>query len=215
MSDSPAPGTAPAPSAAIWTLPNVISFIRILLIGVFGALFFAAQDGWAIVVLVAAGFSDFLDGFLARRWNQVTRLGRLLDPAADRLLTIVVVLGLAVRDIIPWWLVIILLVRDVMVGTALLYGKLRRTRSPQVSYVGKAATFCLYIFLPLAYVAYDRWDGIHAVAIGGAVFAAILYWISGLGYVRDIHTRANQKASMKASKSPTLEPTDDDRKEAP
>lgn len=214
MSDSPAAGTPSAPSAAIWTLPNVISFVRILLIGVFGALFFAAEDGWAILVLAGAGLSDFLDGFLARRWNQVTRLGRLLDPAADRLLTIVVVLGLAIRDIIPWWLVFVLLLRDLVVASALIYGKARKTRSPQVSFVGKSATFCLYIFLPLAYVSFERWDGVHAAAIGGAVFAAVLYWISGIGYVRDIHQRATSNATTRKAEGSTLESTHHDRKEA-
>ncbi|WP_062078825.1 CDP-alcohol phosphatidyltransferase family protein [Demequina globuliformis] len=214
MSDSRTTGTVPVPSAAIWTLPNVISFVRILLIGVFGGLFFASQDFWALMVLIAAGISDFLDGFLARRWNQVTRLGRLLDPAADRLLTLVVVLGLAVREIIPWWLVLILMARDLMVASALVYGKIRRTRSPQVTYVGKAATFCLYIFLPLAYVAFERWDGVHTLAIGGAVFASALYWISGIGYVRDIHHRATANAPTMGSSTSRMDASDHDSREA-
>ena len=185
------PDAAPL-SAAIWTVPNLISMARIVLIAVFGWLLVAGHDAWAIAALAAAGMSDFLDGYLARRWNQVTALGRLLDPAADRLLTIVVVLGLAIRGVIPWWLVAILLARDVVVGVALLVARARGVSSSQVTFVGKAATFGLYVTLPLAFLAYERWDGVHVAAIAGACVAAALYWISGLGYVRDLSRRAHR-----------------------
>ncbi|MDE0573098.1 CDP-alcohol phosphatidyltransferase family protein [Demequina sp. B12] len=214
MSDPSASGATKVPSAAIWTLPNVISFVRILLIGVFGGFFFAAQDVGAIIVLALAGISDFLDGYLARRWNQVTKLGRLLDPAADRLLTIVVVFGLAVRDIIPWWLVIVLMARDAMVGSALLYGRVRKTPSPHVTFVGKSATFALYVFLPLAYISFDRWDWLHVVAIVGACGAAVLYWVSGVGYVRDIHERASRRNALQQATTPKMDTNDHNSREA-
>ncbi|MDN4473300.1 CDP-alcohol phosphatidyltransferase family protein [Demequina zhanjiangensis] len=181
-------------SRAIWTIPNLISVVRIVLVAVFGALLVAEQDGWAIVVLAAAGVSDFLDGFLARRWGQVTQLGRILDPTADRLLTIVVVLGLLARDIIPWWLVLVLLARDVMVGVVLLYGWSKRVRSPHVTYVGKAATAALYVFFPLAYVSFERVDVLHTIAIVGASLAAVVYWWAGVGYVRDVLSRVADSA---------------------
>ncbi|NTV40193.1 MAG: CDP-alcohol phosphatidyltransferase family protein, partial [Demequinaceae bacterium] len=98
------------------TVPNVITLARIGLIAAFGVLLVRSEDGWAITVLAIAGASDFLDGFVARRFNQTSDLGRFLDPAADRLLTVVVVLGLAWRTIIPWWLVALLLARDVVMG---------------------------------------------------------------------------------------------------
>lgn len=182
---------ASGPSEAVWTVPNAISIARIVLIVVFGWQIVAGHDAWAIAALAAAGVSDFLDGYLARRWNQVTALGRVLDPAADRLLTVVVVLALAIRGVIGWWLVAILLARDVMVGIALLAGRSRGVPSPQVTFVGKAATFGLYVTLPLAFLAYGRWDGVHTVAIIAACAAAVLYWISGLGYVRDVVRRAH------------------------
>ncbi len=121
---------------------------RIALIVVFVVLLARRDDGWAITALAAAGVSDFFDGFLARRWNQVTTLGRVLDPAADRLLTLAVVLGLGLRGIIPWWLVGVLVLRDAVVGVALLVGKRRGVGTPQVTFVGKSATTGLYVFLP-------------------------------------------------------------------
>lgn len=169
-----------------WNVPNLITALRIVLIGVFGVLLVQGHDAWAITVLALAGASDFLDGYLARKWNQTTELGRILDPAADRILTVVVVVGLAVRGIIPWWLVGVLLARDAVVGLMLLWGRKAGAPPPQVTFVGKAATAALYFFLPLAYLAYARWPAVHLIAIVGASLAAVLYWWSGWGYVRVI-----------------------------
>lgn len=181
------------PSSEIWTIPNIISMIRIALIVVFTVLLINENDGWAIAALAAAGISDFLDGYLARRWNQVTRLGRVLDPTADRMLTIAVVLGLGLRGIVPWWLVAVLFARDIVVGIALLYARARGVDSPQVTMTGKWATALLYFFLPLAYlavVAFPAADWLHTVAIAGSAVAAVVYWIAGLGYARDVRSRA-------------------------
>lgn len=168
------------------TVPNGITIARIGLIVAFGALLVRSVDGWAIAVLALAGVSDFLDGFLARRWGQTTELGRILDPAADRLLTVVVVLGLAWRDIIPWWLVALLLLRDIVMGVALLWSKRRGAATPQVTMLGKTATFALYVFLPLAYLAYERWDGVHTFAVWAAAVSAIAYWGSAAQYLAQL-----------------------------
>ena len=185
------------PSDAVWTIPNAISALRIVLIIVFAVLLIAHEDGWAIATLALAGISDFLDGYLARRWNQVTKLGRILDPTADRMLTIAVVFGLGIRGIIPWWLVGVLFTRDIVVGIALLYGRSRGVDSPQVTMTGKWATGLLYLFLPLAYlaaVAFGVEGWLHTVAIVGATASAVLYWAAGLGYVKDVRQRAAHPA---------------------
>ncbi len=168
------------------TLPNVITVARIGLIVAFGVLLIRSADAWAITVLAVAGVSDFFDGFLARRLNQTSELGRFLDPAADRLLTVVVVLGLLWRGIIPWWLVAVLLARDVVMGVALLWWRRRGATTPQVTFLGKSATFALYIFLPLSYLAYDRWDGVHSFAIVGAAVSSIAYWGSATQYLAQL-----------------------------
>lgn len=168
------------------TLPNVITLVRIGLIGAFGVLLVQSVDGGAITVLAVAGVSDFLDGFLARRLGQTSDLGRFLDPAADRLLTVVVVLGLAWREIIPWWLVALLLARDVMMGVALLWWRRRGAPTPEVTFLGKSATFALYVFLPLSYLAYERWDGVHTFAIVAAAVSSIAYWGSAVQYLAQL-----------------------------
>lgn len=185
----------------MWTVPNTISMARIVLIGVFGWFMIAGHDVWAVIAVVAAGVSDFLDGYLARKWQQVTKLGAVLDPTADRLLTVVVVLALAIRGIIPWWLLAVLFARDIAVGIALLYAKRHKVSVPQVTLVGKAATFALYFFLPLAFLAFERWDTVHLVAIVGATATAVLYWISGAMYVKDVMTRSRKESRAGASTS--------------
>ena len=181
------------PSDRVLTIPNAISALRIVLIVVFAVLLAVGNDGWAIAALAVAGFSDFFDGYLARRWNQVTKLGRILDPTADRLLTIAVVLGLALRGIIPWWLLAVLFARDIVVGIALLYARRHNVDAPQVTMIGKWATALLFFCLPLAYlavVAFASATWLHTIAIIGGTVAAVVYWIAGLGYVRDVRARA-------------------------
>lgn len=165
------------------TVPNAITVVRIALIIVFVALLVRHEDGWAIAALAVAGVSDFLDGYLARRLGQTSALGRVLDPAADRLLTLAVIIGLAWRDIIPWWLVVVLVARDVVVGIVLLRLTTRKLPTPVVTFLGKTATAVLYVFLPLAYLTFDRSDPIHAVALVGATVGAVLYWGSGVQYL--------------------------------
>lgn len=187
------------PATAVWTVPNAISAGRILLIAVFLYLLIEGHDLWAIAALVLAGVSDFFDGYLARRWNQSTNLGRVLDPAADRLLTVAVVVGLGARGMVPWWLVGAILARDVVVGIALIVGRKRGVEPPQVTFVGKLATFALYFALPLAFLAFDRWPPVHTVAVGAIVASALVYWWAGLGYVADVSRRIRAASSQSRS----------------
>ncbi len=178
---------APLPSASWWrlnaTLPNAITLVRIALIVVFVVLLARFEDAWAITALAVAGASDFLDGYLARRLGQTSALGRFLDPAADRLLTVAVVFGLAWRDIVPWWLVGVLLARDAVMAIMLVWVARRGLSAPIVTYLGKVATAALYVFLPLSYLAYDRWDAVYTIALWGAAAAAVAYWGSAVQYL--------------------------------
>src|SRR6476619_7949548 len=93
----------------VWTVPNARSVLRLLGVPLFLWLVLGPEaDGWALGVLVVSGITDFLDGWLARRLNQTSVVGQILDPVADRLYILAVVVGLALRDIIPWWMAVLL-----------------------------------------------------------------------------------------------------------
>ncbi len=135
----------------VLTVPNLLSFLRLLGVPLFLWLILVPEaDGWAIVVLVFAGVSDYLDGKIARRWNQISRVGQILDPLADRLYILATLIGLLLRDIIPLWLVLVLVGRDVIMGIALFIIKSRTGLvGLPVHFIGKAATFCLLYAFPL------------------------------------------------------------------
>ena len=96
------------PSNRILTIPNVLSFVRLLLVPVFLWLIIVGQDGAALLVLVFSSISDFVDGVIARRFGHITRLGQLLDPLADRLFIFSALIWLTMRGVIPWWLAAII-----------------------------------------------------------------------------------------------------------
>ncbi len=177
------------------TLPNAITVARIALIGVFAVLLARHHDAWAIAALAVAGLSDFVDGYLARRLGQTSELGRILDPAADRLLTVAVVVGLAWREIIPWWLVVVLLARDLVMVLALLWVTRQRLHTPIVTFLGKSATAALYVFLPLSYLAFERWSAVHTVALWGAAAAAVAYWGSAVQYLAQLRRAGSVAAT--------------------
>ena len=134
----------------IWTVPNAISVARLLGVPVFLWLVLGPHaDGWAVILLIAAAASDWLDGKLARALHQESRLGQVLDPTADRLYIGVMLIGLAIRAIIPWWLVGVLVGRELVLAVALLRLRARGWEPLQVSFVGKAATLCLFYAFPL------------------------------------------------------------------
>jgi cardiolipin synthase len=172
--------------SAVWTVPNAVSMVRLALVPVFAVLIVSGQDVWALVVLAVSGVSDWLDGFLARRWDQVTKLGQMLDPVADRLFILVTLVGLAWRELVPWWVVVAVLARDLML-TSLVPVLARRGYGPlPVSFVGKAATFALLYAFPLLLLAGSPGVvGDVAVVLGWAFtwWGIGLYWWAGLQYV--------------------------------
>ena len=134
----------PDQQGRVLTVPNAISVARLAGVPVFLWLVLGPQaDGWAVALLIAAALSDWLDGAIARAWNQQSRLGQVLDPAADRLYIAATLIGLAIRGIIPWWLVALLVARELVLGAALLVLRRHGYGPLQVSLVGKTATLCL------------------------------------------------------------------------
>jgi cardiolipin synthase len=179
--------TESAPSDRILTIPNVLSLLRLIGVPVFLWLVLVPQaDVAAFILLVVAGATDWFDGYLARRLNQQSRLGVLLDPLADRLYIAATLLGLALRELIPWWLVGVLVARELFLLT--LVPRLRRAGKVAlpVTYVGKAATFCLLWGFPLLLLGGVPAFGAAAAAFGWAfaLWGTYLYWWAGLRYGR-------------------------------
>lgn len=173
-------------STRVLTVPNVISLLRLLLVPVFAVLIFTGQDAWAVAVLAVSGASDWLDGVLARRLHQVSRLGQLLDPAADRLFIIVTLVGLTWRGVVPLWLLLVLVARDVVLGVMLLLLGRAGYPPPQVHVAGKAGTFALLYAFPLLLLAeWDSWVGTAAQVVGWAfaLWGVALYWFAGALYI--------------------------------
>jgi cardiolipin synthase (CMP-forming) len=182
--DESTAGSSPV-SDRVLTSPNVLSVLRLACVPIFLWLILTYQDNWALVVLTLSGVSDYLDGKIARRYNLVTRVGQLLDPLADRLYILSTLLGLAWREIIPWWLVAILVSREVF-GTALLMGvRHYGYRALPVHFVGKAATFCLLFAFPVILLGQgDSMFVTFALPIGWAFawWGTVLYWVAGVMY---------------------------------
>lgn len=170
----------------VWTIPNALTALR--LVGIVAFLWLVLgphHDLAAFVVLVASGVTDWLDGYLARRLGQYSALGELLDPVADRLYILAVVVGLALRDVIPWWLAVLLPLRDALMWALVPVLRTRGYSALPVHFLGKAATFNLLYAFPLLLLG----DGEGVVPMlarvlgwSFAIWGIALYWWAGLLY---------------------------------
>ena len=190
----------------IVTWPNALSAVRLAGVPVFLWLVIgprtATTDLIAAGILGLAGITDWLDGKLARMLNQQSRLGQLLDPAADRLYIAATIIALAVRGIMPWWLFGAIAGRELIVGVALLVLQ-RRTAygSLQVSFVGKTATLCLMYAFPLLFLGAHSGTAAEVVRVLGwafAIWGTALYWWAAMLYltqVRDLVRESGVKGA--------------------
>jgi cardiolipin synthase len=174
----------------IWTLPNALSVLRLLGVPLFLWLLLGPEaDGWAVIVLMVSGITDWADGKLARWLDQSSKLGALLDPAADRLYIVCTLVALALRDVVPVWVVALLLGRELVLGVMLLV--LRRYGYPplQVHYLGKAATFLLLYAFPVLLLADgEGWLATLAAPFAWAltIWGTALYLLAGALYVLQV-----------------------------
>lgn len=176
----------------VLTLPNVLSVLRLAGIPLFLWLILGPRfDVLALVVLALSGVSDWLDGKLARAWRQVSRLGQLLDPFADRLYILSTLAAFVVRGVIPLWFAVALVARDVLLALCLPVLRRYGYGPPPVHFLGKAATFNLLYAFPLLLLSVAD-SAVAAVAqpIGWAFAAwgAALYWWAGGLYVVQVAT---------------------------
>jgi cardiolipin synthase len=185
MSQQPAPSITA--SNRIWTIPNVISFARLLGVPLFLYLLLGPHhDVAAVVVLAIGGTTDWVDGFVARRMNSVSRLGELLDPFADRLYILATLIGFTLREVVPYWLTGALLLRELVLAVALVVLRRHGYGPPPVHYVGKTGTFVLLAAFPTILLGWavpgaDWWAG--PVGWGLAWWALALYWAAAVLYL--------------------------------
>jgi cardiolipin synthase (CMP-forming) len=179
------PGQAPVVHDRVLTVPNAITLVRLAFLPVFVWLVIGPRN------LVAAFFTlggiaatDWVDGYVARRWDQVSRLGQILDPLIDRVLLATAGITLAVADIVPWWVIVVILARDaVLLGAA--YVLFRGIPPIPVSRTGKFATTCLYIGLPAFMIAAVDWAGagiFTVIAWGFTAVGIATYYVAGGQY---------------------------------
>lgn len=171
----------------ILTIPNLLSGLRLAGVPLFLWLLLGPrEDGWAIVVLAVGGFTDWLDGKLARLLDQYSRLGALLDPAVDRLYILAALVALGIREVVPWWVVAALVARDLVLAACVVVLRGRGYGPFVVTYLGKAATFLLLYAFPLLLLGQGT-GRIAAAALplglAFAVWGTVLYVYSGLLYL--------------------------------
>lgn len=184
------------------TIPNVLSFLRLLAVPVFGWLILAGHDLAAVILLAVSGATDWLDGFLARTLHQTSLLGARLDPVADRLYILTAVVVMTVRGLVPWWLLAVLAARDLLL--LCLLPSLRRSGrvALPVNLVGKTGTMLLLLAFPIMLLGSPDSFGLVVAEWAGWVLAiagAFAYWAAGILYLKETVELAHERGDRDAS----------------
>ena len=185
----------------IWTVPNVLTMFRLALVPVYWVLMMVYKlNYWALGVFVLAACTDMLDGFLARKYNQITDFGKLMDPLADKLMTLSVMATLLLRGIIRWEPLALLALKEfiMLLGGILLYNRRIVVHS---LFVGKFAQTCLCLGLFLSFFA-DQFENLsfqpHTtflwVGVGAAYTALVVYVRSVIRQLRGVENTYNQRS---------------------
>lgn len=171
----------------VLTVPNALSVVRLALVPVFLWLLLVEHaDAWATGILMFSGASDWLDGKIARLMGQSSRLGELLDPAVDRIYMVAIPIAFALRHFVPWWFVIVLVARDVLLAATLPALRSRGLNALPVTYIGKGATFGLMSGFPL--ILLGQFDGLWsrvvlAIGWGFTIWGFAMYLWSFVLYI--------------------------------
>ena len=212
MPDATPESTAEAGEDRILTVPNAITLVRLSCLPVFLWLLFGREDRvWAASLLGALGATDFVDGYIARRWHQVSTVGKVFDPVADRLLFFVGIVAIVIDDSVPLWIAVLVLVREVAVTLATLGLAAAGARRIDDTWYGKAGTFCLMVAFPMFLASHGElfwrdqaeWFA-WATAIPGLVLAYVslaMYVPLGLKALRE--GRADRAAAAAPSGAPS------------
>lgn len=199
---------APPVSSRIVTIPNILSLFRLLLIPVFLVLLVLGHLGWALLLIAVSAVTDFVDGYVARHFNQISRLGQLLDPAADRLFILATLLGLGWVGVLPWWLVAIIVARDVLLLVLGVVLANHRFGPLPVHHLGKMGTFAILFAMPVLLTA-AAFPNLAAVALplgwAAAIWGVFLYWWAGVAYILQASRMIHEVRVAPATASDTVD----------
>ncbi len=199
---------APPVSSRIVTIPNILSLFRLLLIPVFLVLLVLGHLGWALLLIAVSAITDFVDGYVARHFNQISRLGQLLDPAADRLFILATLLGLGWVGVLPWWLVAVIIARDVLLLVLGVVLANHRFGPLPVHHLGKMGTFAILFAMPVLLAA-AAFPDVAAVALplgwAAAIWGVFLYWWAGVAYILQAGRMIGEVRVAPASASDTVD----------
>jgi cardiolipin synthase len=177
----------------VLTVPNALTFARLLLLPIVYVDLVGGRSLRAMVLVALLGATDWFDGYLARRLDRITRLGKVLDPIGDRALLAVVGVGSVVAGILPLWVVVTLLLREVLVAAPGLVLLSWRGALPETSRLGKASTMGIMIALPLFLASAALLDGGRqgVAAVRGVAWAVLLpslalAYAAAVGYARQV-----------------------------
>lgn len=195
-------------TSRIWTVPNLISVVRLACAPLVWWLLLGADDPWAAAVLLAVlGASDWVDGWIARRWDQGSELGKILDPTADRILLLTGVLALLVDGSVPVWYGVLVLAREVAIAVTTLSLAAAGARRIDVLWVGKAGTLATMFSLPAFLAASVSHGALHdlmvVVAYGFAIPALVLSYYAAARYVPEAR-RALKEGRVSRTRSNTI-----------
>lgn len=180
----------------VFNVPNILSMLRLAGVPIFLWAILTERDLLALLVLMGSGVTDYLDGKIARHYGLITKLGQYLDPIADRLYIATTLFGLAWREIIPWWLVLLLLARDAFILAMYPIVRSHQLPVPPVHYIGKAATFNLLYAFPLLLLGqFSGWLGTLALPVGWAFawWGTGLYWLGAFLYAWQVAVMVGQR----------------------
>jgi cardiolipin synthase len=199
---------APPVSSRIVTIPNILSLLRLLLIPVFLVLLVFGHYGWALLLIAVSAITDFVDGYVARHFNQVSRLGQLLDPAVDRLFILSTLIGLGYVDVLPWWLVAVIIGRDLLLLVLGVVLANHRFGPLPVHHLGKMGTFAILFAMPVLLAA-AAFPDVAAVALplgwAAAIWGVFLYWWAGVAYILQAARMIREVRVAPASASDTVD----------
>jgi cardiolipin synthase len=189
----------------ILTAPNVITMVRLLCIPLFLWLLFGAHQQTAAAGLLAAlGATDWIDGFVARRYHQVSNFGKILDPTADRVLVATAVIAVIVHGAVPLWFGLATIAREALVSIMVLVLAALGSARIDVLWVGKAGTFALMTAYPLFLVSHGMSSWQHPIHIGAwviGILGLVLAWVAAASYVNPARTAFRDGRSARRSQA--------------